>query len=88
MKYDFAIEQLENLKEVLKNSLEEWENSENKDNEIVKEMIRTYRNLIKETEKEIEVYVQAKATGFIMTRESRKLLEEIKQNKENDENER
>lgn len=88
MKYDFAIEHLIKLKEVLKNSLAEWENNKWIDNEIREEMIRTYKGLIQETEEEIEVYDNAKETGYIITRESRQKLREIEQNKQNDENER
>lgn len=88
MKYDFAIEHLEKLERFLENSLKEWENSEFKDNEIAKEMIRTYKELIKEVEEEIKVYINAKETGYIMTREGRQMLKELGKNEQSEENER
>ena len=88
MKYDFAIEHLKRLKQVLKKSLKEWENSEWKDNEISKEMVITYKRLIQEVTEEIEVYINAKETGYISKRESRHMLKKSEQNKHCDENER
>lgn len=88
MNYDFAMEHLQKLKGVLIRGLEEWENSEWSDNDISKEMIRTYRGLIQEVEKEIEAYANAKETGCIITREGREMIKKLKEDKQCDEDER
>lgn len=88
MNYDFAMEHLQKLKGVLIRGLEEWENSEWSDNDISKEMIRTYRGLIQEVEEEIEAYANAKETGCIITREGREMIKKLKEDKQCDEDER
>ena len=72
----------------LEKSLENWENSDWRDNEVAQEMVKTYKRLIQETDEEIAVYAQAKVTGVIITREARNRLKEIRNSKECDDSER
>lgn len=85
MDYDFAINHLQNLKKVLEQSLEKWESSDWRDNEVSQQMINTYKHLIQETDEEIAIYVKAKETGVFITRDARNKLKEIRKSRRDDE---
>ncbi len=85
MDYDFAINHLQNLKKVLEQSLEKWESSDWRDNEVSHQMINTYKRLIQEIDEEIAIYVKAKETGVFVTRDARNKLKEIRKSRRDDE---
>lgn len=85
MDYDFAINHLQNLKKVLEQSLEKWESSDWRDNEVSQQMINTYKRLIQEIDEEIAIYVKAKETGVFITRDARNKLKEIRKSRRDDE---
>ena len=85
MDYDFAINHLKNLKKVLEQSLEKWESSDWRDNEVSQQMINTYKRLIQEIDEEIAIYVKAKETGVFITRDARNKLKEIRKSRRDDE---